>query len=215
MAIQFHCPGCSQPIEVDDIHAGQEAACPYCHRVVHVPTESALGETSPPAARPTVGTGDATAPPTADRGEAVTPPPPPTPGELHVGPGLSRRERVARTYGNYGLICTAITIALMVATVVYSFSLMADKLDEYAASQPKLDEISRELATEHSGLAAGPLGAAFFAVVGLALGITSVKQTARGNWRGIVSIVVCGFFATCFCGMNLFGLLAGGVAVLV
>ena len=216
MAIQFHCPGCSQPIEVDDIHAGQTAACPYCRRVMNVPTESSLGQDPPAAARAATEADDATAPPAPDHGETVTSPPPqPTPGELHIGPTLSYRDRVARTYGNYALICTAIAIALMVGTLIYGGMLLADKLDEYADSQPSLDEMSQELAMQHPGLAVGPLGAMFFAVVGLALGITSVKQTTRGNWRGIVAVVLCGLFAVCFSGANVLGLLAGGLAVLV
>lgn len=201
MAIQFNCPGCSQPIEVDDIHAGQAATCPYCHRAVGVPTESSLGEVPPVAARPTGGADDATTP-TAH----------PTPGELHVGPTMTYRDRAARTYGNYALICTGIAIALMVATTIYGVTLMRDKLNDYVESQPSFEQISQELALQHPGLAVGPLGAMFFAVVGLALGITSVKQTTRGNWRGIGAVVICGLFVLCFCGINIFGLLMGGLA---
>ncbi len=216
MAIQFHCPGCSQPIEVDDIHAGQAAACPYCRRVVNVPTESSLGETPPVAARAAAEADDAPAPPVPEQGETLaSPPPQPTPGELHIGPTMEYRDRVARTYGNYALICTGIAVALMVVTMIYGAALMAGKLDQYVDSQPSLEEISQELALQHPGLAVGPLGAMFFAVVGLALGITSVKQTTRGNWRGIVTIVICGFFTLCFCGVNLFALLGGGLAVLL
>ena len=40
MAIQFACPGCSQPIEVDDEIAGKSAACPYCQHVVTVPDQT-------------------------------------------------------------------------------------------------------------------------------------------------------------------------------
>ena len=34
MAIQFSCPSCRQPIEVDLELAGREVECPYCHNVV-------------------------------------------------------------------------------------------------------------------------------------------------------------------------------------
>ncbi|MBK8913936.1 MAG: hypothetical protein IPM64_04905 [Phycisphaerales bacterium] len=40
MPIQFACPSCAQPIEVDGIHAGRNALCPYCRREVVVPAES-------------------------------------------------------------------------------------------------------------------------------------------------------------------------------
>lgn len=54
MVIQFSCPGCQQPIEVDGEWAGQHVACPFCQRVVTAPTESTLrelGTTVPPMAR--------------------------------------------------------------------------------------------------------------------------------------------------------------------
>ncbi len=54
MAIQFNCPGCRQPVEVDDEWAGQHVACPFCQRVVTAPAEStitALQDDLPPTAR--------------------------------------------------------------------------------------------------------------------------------------------------------------------
>lgn len=42
MAIQFNCPGCRQPVEVDDEWAGQHVACPFCQRVVTAPNESTI-----------------------------------------------------------------------------------------------------------------------------------------------------------------------------
>ena len=52
MAIQFNCPGCQQPVEVDDEWAGQHVACPFCHRVVTTPNESTLASSIiPPTAR--------------------------------------------------------------------------------------------------------------------------------------------------------------------
>ncbi len=54
MAIQFNCPGCQQPVEVDDEWAGEHVACPFCQRVVTAPAEStitALQDDLPPTAR--------------------------------------------------------------------------------------------------------------------------------------------------------------------
>lgn len=42
MVVQFSCPGCQQPIEVDREWAGQHVACPFCQRVVTAPTESTI-----------------------------------------------------------------------------------------------------------------------------------------------------------------------------
>ncbi|MBN1341347.1 MAG: hypothetical protein JXQ73_01630 [Phycisphaerae bacterium] len=58
MAIQFPCPSCQQPIEIDDVHGGRQVSCPYCHNVVTSPTESTLqvgpegGQPGPTEARP-------------------------------------------------------------------------------------------------------------------------------------------------------------------
>ncbi len=42
MVVQFSCPGCQQPIEVDREWAGQHVACPFCQRVVTAPTDSTI-----------------------------------------------------------------------------------------------------------------------------------------------------------------------------
>ncbi len=52
MAIQFACPGCQQPIEVDDEWAQRQVACPYCRRTITAPAASTIERLSPPAARP-------------------------------------------------------------------------------------------------------------------------------------------------------------------
>jgi len=40
MAIQFLCPSCAQPIEVDDEWADRAVACPYCRHTVTAPVAS-------------------------------------------------------------------------------------------------------------------------------------------------------------------------------
>lgn len=42
MAIQFSCPSCSQPIEVDEGWAQKTVACPYCRGTVTAPAASTL-----------------------------------------------------------------------------------------------------------------------------------------------------------------------------
>lgn len=40
MSIQFSCPSCNQPIEVDDQWAAQQVACPFCRNTVTTPRRS-------------------------------------------------------------------------------------------------------------------------------------------------------------------------------
>jgi len=52
--IRFECPGCGQPVEVEDAFAGHRGRCPDCGRVVDIPGRSPgpepLGEEAPPPA---------------------------------------------------------------------------------------------------------------------------------------------------------------------
>lgn len=52
MAIQFACPSCREPIEIDDEWAGQAVSCPYCRHVVNAPTTSTWTAARPPTAAP-------------------------------------------------------------------------------------------------------------------------------------------------------------------
>ena len=53
MAIQFQCPGCNQPIEVDDQWSSRPVACPYCRQTVTAPAASTLEDAAaPPVASP-------------------------------------------------------------------------------------------------------------------------------------------------------------------
>jgi len=42
MAIQFICPGCGQPIEVDDEYAGRLVGCPFCQTAAEAPAATTL-----------------------------------------------------------------------------------------------------------------------------------------------------------------------------
>jgi hypothetical protein len=53
MSIQFLCPGCNQPIEVDSEFGGAMVGCPYCRKTVTAPRESTLqAGVGPMAAKP-------------------------------------------------------------------------------------------------------------------------------------------------------------------
>jgi hypothetical protein len=206
MAIQFPCPSCSQPIEVDDEYAGQAAACPYCRRVVNVPTESP-GEMRPAAmARPTlspaqgeVGAGPREAPPLGEvRPEA---PPPPPPGGLHVGPTPFTRRHTAETYGNYSLVCAALVVVLFGA--VFAYGLMTAPVigAPGTTTQPDIRQLAEQFqnAPGAAWLSAGQCGMLFFAVVGVGFAIASLSKMMRGNWRGWIGLVVSGGALLVFC----------------
>lgn len=220
MSIQFACPSCQQPIEVDDEHGGQTAACPYCRRVISVPNESTLGAEPQAPARPMPAD---SAPPPHGIGDQPSPAPPPTapppPGALHVGPPpITHRIISARRFGNYALICTGLVAVLFIAMVVQMFAIMAPFMSELTTSQPDPDRMQKMQSELGAKLAKSPLylafayGSAFFALVGLVVAIVSLKQSTQSNWRGIVALIICGLWVLCFCGGNALQFVGGGLA---
>lgn len=194
MSIQFECPSCSKPIEVDDEYAGQTAACPYCRKVVSIPSVTTLAPRANTAARPM---GPALPAETAGPSDSA-------PLELHLGPKLTPRQRAALSYANYGLICSALTVLIFVTTLTFGFIFLLRELgvDPATAStlQPTPEEMSHAqevVANKHPWLAAGPMGGGFFAIVGLALGIASLRGRRKSNWRAIVTVLICGMTTVC------------------
>jgi drug/metabolite transporter (DMT)-like permease len=216
MPIQFNCPACGQPIEVDDVIAGRSASCPYCSKVVQAPSESTL--TPPASARP-IGS----PPEGAARGPAYPPPPPrPTESGLHVGappPNLV----AARLWGWRALLCS-VGVLLLLGAVFFQVAIaMTDVVQqEYGGSPPTTITAEdsariRRLAQEEMerrfnerpwmGFAYGL--AVALAIAGLACGVRSLSHWRPGNWRGYGSVVVCGLLLTCTCGGLVFSLLQG------
>jgi hypothetical protein len=206
MPIQFCCTSCGQPIEVDAEHAGKTAACPYCQHVISVPTESTYhpdaAVTARPAATPLPASGygrELSGPPSPVAGP---PPQPPTawPGsEASLEP--SPRQRAARTFGNYALVCTGIAVALFAATFAGSLALLL-KHGAPGRNSPSLQDIMKQMEGTPSmaWVSTASYAMLLFALVGVGLSISSLVQDRRGNWRAIVSLIGSGALLLCNCG---------------
>ncbi len=205
MAIQFNCPSCTQPIEVDDEVAGQAAACPYCGKVVTVPQQSTyrpavsarpLGEAGTTGAEGGVSRETGAIVPHAQPSQPPDYPPLPPYHQsgLHVGPSPDARGQSATTLGNIALGCAGVVIALWVTQfVLVAPAMMA------STSQPSHQEAMRIMQTSPNYAYAGAAGCAalVLSMFGAALAGFSLRQRTAGNWRGWVSIVVCGGTLTC------------------
>lgn len=190
MAIQFHCPACSQPIEVDDEFAQRAAQCPYCSAVVTVPLSSTIEPVGPPRARPVTHSADGEAEESPDR-----------PPLLHVGGATDPRSAAARRYGTFALIATGITLSLLLCVVVRVFLLVASSDIRPTSAAPTNEELRRlnEQIARDGAVQALTMGLTFFTLVGAVCAIVSLVSQRRGNWRGWTSVVVCGAMAGCFC----------------
>lgn len=199
MAIQFSCSNCDQPIEVDDQHAGQTAACPYCRTLLNVPQQSTCDAQPAVTARPAEH--DPAGGWTHDRDAPALP----TGVEHGADPD---RQRAARTYGNYALICSGITLLLLGIAVMLCMSLMVNEIG-YPPPETLNEEQVQDMLAEvlqDARVVGLSLGALFFALVGAVCAIVSLTQSARGNWRGITAVIVCGLFLLCNCSQILISL---------
>lgn len=199
MAIQFACPGCSQPIEVDDEIAGKSAACPYCQRVVTVPGQT----TYRPAELHAAGLVEPDAPP------PVAPPYSAT--GLHVGPPPDERIRLARRLGNSALVCAALVVISVATVTVLATKIMLESFD-LTASQPSQSDVMAAL--QDSPFAVHMLvsecSTGIFALIGTVAGIASLSRSKPGNWRAWTALVVCIGALSCFGLSRLGSLLTAG-----
>ncbi len=190
MAIQFRCAQCGHPIEVDEQHAGQTAACPYCRHVMSVPEQSTYQADAAVAARPLD---------TSAAAETT-----PFLGPQGAGLPLSPRQLAARRFGRYALSCTLLAVALYAISATRGALLLRGSGGMWTATQPTPEQMNdlgrqmRQVGTD-PWVAIPEYGGLFFALAGLVLGIVSLTQGISGNWRGLVAVIACAVFFLCLC----------------
>lgn len=177
MAIQFFCPGCRQPIEVDQELANLAVTCPYCRKVV----------TAPEATDPVVTDAATARGPTAAQSPSIPGSPPP----MIRQPGTGK-------LGFFALAC--LTFSIVAISVL--FSSMKAVIDQIPQSEQTPKEINRVMAEEmnarpglvkitFAGFCAVPIGAVC-AVIAL------VKKN-QPRWPAITTLVVVGLLFLTFC----------------
>ena len=176
MAIQFLCPACSQPIEVDDDWSARPVACPFCRKTVTAPTASTF---EPAGVTP--------------QASPIAPSPPP-------GLGLGTIDRAPRTSGNpVAFWAAGLAAASLAFNVVFKLTVVPRMLD-LVAPDATPQELQQAVMDLMSGgdipgwLATGSLmfaAACALWVAGLVCGIIAVARPER---RGLAigSLALCG-----------------------
>ncbi|HUW83169.1 MAG TPA: hypothetical protein VMZ31_10270 [Phycisphaerae bacterium] len=195
MAIQFPCPACRQPIEVDDELAGSQVTCPYCDKVVAAPVESAL--CPPGEARPA--------------GEPPRPPaltePTPVAGELAANP-----------WGRWSLICGVGAIIVMLVLMCAGIMRLRPVMEEMKKSESSPESVQREMErivkTEMENSPAILVGSVVLlalALVGTGLSIVGLTRPNARKGQATAGLIICGSFLLCQClGMLMQGMPAVG-----
>jgi hypothetical protein len=134
MAIQFKCPSCAQPIEVDDPWAGRSVACPFCEHTVTAPLASdATIATAPPTARPApVESRASTGPESASRR--------PTAGAAAGGTPDAR----PRPFAAWALTLSISAFACLIVTTI----IVSRQLDKYLPDENPTPAQFREARTQ-------------------------------------------------------------------
>ena len=195
MAIQFPCPACRQPIEVDDELAGSQVTCPYCDKVVAAPTDSGLtltGEARPAGERPI----------------------PPIPSE----PGPVAGELAANPWGRWSLICGVGAIIVMLVLMCAGIMRLRPVVEEIAKSESSPEAVQREMErivkTEMENSTAILVGSVVLlalALVGTGLSIVGLTRPNMRKGQATAGLIICGSFLLCQClGMLMQGMVAGG-----
>lgn len=210
MAIQFACPACNQPIEVDDEHADRQVSCPYCQCVVTAPAASTLhigpGPETDAAtqARPlSTPPADPQQPPSVVElpagGQRPAWTPPHVPGTAPVPPGSQKN-----VPGMVGVICGLLAVCLYVVTVGVVFTHRAElgigdggKVDS-AEMQKRVLDLMQDLEKNAwlVTMMATMLGAGFSWLGGLICSIIGMSKRYRSHTAAIVGLIISmGFLA--------------------
>jgi hypothetical protein len=214
MAIQFSCPACGQPIEVDDEYGEHRVSCPYCRNIVNAPSESdptlaaKHATDQAPDARPVTpfpGDGDPSqqVPPSS----AQPPPPPGAPHGLGGPPwprtpipamDLPTQVQGRNLPGVIGLLSGMIAVGLYVAaaTVIVSHHEElgfdpAGKTDQKELQQ-RLIDMSQEL-DKHPWLMTALwlfLGTGACWLVGLICSVIGMSRRYKRHIASILGLIV-------------------------
>ena len=192
MPIRFTCPGCQQPIEVDDEWASQQVGCPYCRKVVSAPAESTLRMDAVPTA-------------TGGADDAFAPPPPP-PGARPVASDFAGPSPRGRSLGRFAFAAAAGGIVL---TLIW-WIMFANALDKYidfealqkedfVTQQHKLQEVMQQHGDELRSLSAYPLIGSLAGALGIILGITTLLRNDPRKGLAIFSVILGTIAVPCNC----------------
>ena len=197
MPIQFNCPQCNSPIEVDDEFAEQMATCPYCQAIVHAPPQTTLAR---PAAAADMDDPQAA----ASSGGAVHLPS--LPGSPAGAARVQHPDQVrrARSWGNYALALTILALLCLGVEMVAIISVVLHEVPGIGTSQPSPESIERmqkvldEALGRRSWLMALHWGFLLFAVTSVILAAASLSR-AR-TWQGVIALTIGGLLLCCQCG---------------
>jgi len=178
MPIQFFCPACRQPIEVDDEVANLSVTCPFCRKVITAPAASDPAVRAPlPSARP--GAIESSAP--------IGFPPPPLPRPSMVG--------------YLALGCALVFLCCIAGLLLYSLTLAREIPPN--ATREEVSKLLRAKMNNPTLQFVSFFGSCVVPVLGTVLAIAALVRKARPRWPAITALIVFGALGLILAGVAL------------
>lgn len=173
MAIQFSCPSCQRPIEVDDEWANSDVACPFCQKVVTTPAES------------TWAAGGQARPMTDD--VVVAP----------LAPNVYGRWSLV-----FGITTIVIFFVMTAMIVAKAMPRIQELAKSGATAQEAQTEVLKVIENNPSLARAVKIGTVmqlFFSLSGTVLGVVGVTRQGLKRGTAVAGLIICGMFLLCQC----------------
>jgi len=184
MPIQYHCPSCGQPIEVDDDAANQPVTCPYCRRI----------STAPPV---TAANFDAKARPAAGAGATGRPiPPVSVPGQPAPYATLPPADE-GNKLGWWSLAFITATLLTLIPTMILSASIMA-KIPATQSDALRMQEFQNQL-SNHSAIHWLQGALCILPLTALTLSILSLVKGGKPKWPAYTTLGILTAGILLFC----------------
>ncbi|MBN1510713.1 MAG: hypothetical protein JXB13_01740 [Phycisphaerae bacterium] len=198
MAIQFACPGCQQPIEVDDEWAHRQVACPYCRRTITAPAASTIDRLSPPVAKPLGNVEQVEGLADAPYGAAAP----------YGPPGVGVAE--GNPYAVWALVASLLAVLCLVGVGILTVTQMMGAVEPGSSVEEMQDSIAElqkqwmedaqkgKIPPVALGLSVGACGMVITWAAGLVLTILALRRRARRG-MAVAALVIISLLALYVC----------------
>jgi len=182
MAIQFACPSCGQPIEIDEEWADSPVSCPYCQKVVTAPGETTLGAAQAEAAQAEVVPAEA--------------------GQFQPAVVV----QVGNRWGRRSLICGVAALVLFAVLFFVGAARLRPVIEELtesgaspAEAQKEAERVLYEEFQNSKLILVGSALLTLLALGGTIMAVIGLTRPGAKKGQALAGLIICGSFLMCQC----------------
>lgn len=197
MAIQFACPSCGQPIEIDEEWADSPVSCPYCQKVVTAPGESTVGAAPAEAAQ-----AEAVSAEVAQTEVAQTEVVPAEAGQFQPAVVV----QVGNRWGRRSLICGVAALVLFAVLFFVGAARLRPVIKELtesgaspAEAQKEAERVLYEEFQNSKLILVGSALLTLLALGGTIMAVIGLTRPGAKKGQALAGLIICGSFLMCQC----------------